>query len=51
MEEAEELCEAKTREELVWEAADLIYFATALMTRGGITVAEVLGELDRRHRK
>jgi phosphoribosyl-ATP pyrophosphohydrolase/phosphoribosyl-AMP cyclohydrolase len=51
MEEAEELCEAKTREELVWEAADLLYFATALMTRAGITVGEALEELDRRHRK
>jgi phosphoribosyl-ATP pyrophosphohydrolase/phosphoribosyl-AMP cyclohydrolase len=50
-EEAEELCTAKTHEELVWEAADLIFFATALMTREGITVAEVLDELDRRHKK
>jgi phosphoribosyl-ATP pyrophosphohydrolase/phosphoribosyl-AMP cyclohydrolase len=51
MEEAEELCAAKTREELVWEAADLIYFATALITREGVTVDEVLDELDRRRKK
>jgi len=51
LEEAEELCTAKTHDEKVWEAADLLYFATALMSREGVTVAEVLDELDRRHRK
>jgi len=50
-EEAEELCTAKTHEEKVWEAADLLYFTTALMTRENITIAEVLNELDRRHKK
>jgi phosphoribosyl-ATP pyrophosphohydrolase/phosphoribosyl-AMP cyclohydrolase len=50
-EEAKELCEAKTHDELVWEAADLLYFATALMTRAGVTVNEILDELDRRHKK
>jgi phosphoribosyl-ATP pyrophosphohydrolase/phosphoribosyl-AMP cyclohydrolase len=51
MEEAEELCTAKTHDEMVWEAADLLYFATVLMTRGGISVQEVIDELDRRHKK
>jgi phosphoribosyl-ATP pyrophosphohydrolase/phosphoribosyl-AMP cyclohydrolase len=51
MEEAKELCEAKTRDEIVWEAADLLYFATVLMTRSGVTVREILDELDRRHKK
>jgi phosphoribosyl-ATP pyrophosphohydrolase/phosphoribosyl-AMP cyclohydrolase len=51
MEEAEELCTAKTHDETVWEAADLLYFATVLMTRSGVTVQEVLDELDRRHKK
>jgi len=51
MEEAEELCEAKTREEIIWEAADLFYFILALATRVGVTVKEILDELDRRHRK
>ncbi|MDR2184143.1 MAG: phosphoribosyl-ATP diphosphatase [Treponema sp.] len=51
MEEAGEVCTAKTHEEVVWEAADLLYFTTALMTREGVTVAEVLDELDRRHKK
>jgi phosphoribosyl-ATP pyrophosphohydrolase/phosphoribosyl-AMP cyclohydrolase len=51
MEEAKELCEAKNRDEIVWEAADLLYFATVLMTRAGVTVQEILDELDRRHKK
>jgi phosphoribosyl-ATP pyrophosphohydrolase/phosphoribosyl-AMP cyclohydrolase len=51
MEEAKELCEAKTHEEIIWEAADLFYFSTVLMTRAGITIDEVLDELDRRHKK
>jgi phosphoribosyl-ATP pyrophosphohydrolase/phosphoribosyl-AMP cyclohydrolase len=50
-EEAEELCTAKTRDELVWEAADLLYFSTVLLTRAGVTVEEVFDELDRRHKK
>jgi phosphoribosyl-ATP pyrophosphohydrolase/phosphoribosyl-AMP cyclohydrolase len=51
MEEANELCAAKNREETIWEAADLFYFATVLMTRAGVTINEVLDELDRRHKK
>jgi phosphoribosyl-ATP pyrophosphohydrolase/phosphoribosyl-AMP cyclohydrolase len=51
MEEAGELCAAKTHGELVWEAADLLYFATVLMTRAGVKTKEVLDELDRRHKK
>jgi len=51
LEEANELCEAKTRGEIVWEAADLLYFSTVLMTRAGVTVQEILDELDRRHKK
>lgn len=50
-EEAEEVCMAKTHDEVVWEAADLLYFTTALMTREGVSVAEVLAELERRRRK
>jgi len=51
LEEAKELCEAKTHDEIVWEAADLLYFSTVLMTRAGVTVQEILDELDRRHKK
>jgi phosphoribosyl-ATP pyrophosphohydrolase/phosphoribosyl-AMP cyclohydrolase len=51
MEEAEELCTAKGHDEVVWEAADLLYFATVLMTRAGVKAEEVLDELDKRHKK
>ena len=51
LEEAEELCAASGREDLVWEAADLLYFATVLLTRAGVGVGEVLDELDRRHKQ
>ncbi|MDR1106893.1 MAG: phosphoribosyl-ATP diphosphatase, partial [Treponema sp.] len=50
-EEAEELCTARGHDEVVWEAADLLYFATVLMTREGVKAGEVLDELDRRHKK
>jgi phosphoribosyl-ATP pyrophosphohydrolase/phosphoribosyl-AMP cyclohydrolase len=51
MEEAEELCAAKSHDEIIWEAADLLYFSTALLTRAGVDVREILDELDRRHKK
>jgi len=51
MEEAQELCDAEKKDEVIWEAADLFYFATVLMTRAGVTISEVLDELDRRHKK
>jgi len=51
MEEAEEVCTAKNHDEVVWEVADLLYFTTVLMTKAGVGVAEVMAELDRRHKK
>ncbi|MDR2542030.1 MAG: phosphoribosyl-ATP diphosphatase [Treponema sp.] len=51
MEEAQELCEAKSREEIIWEAADVLYFSTVLMSRAGVTVQEILDELERRNKK
>ena len=51
MEEAMELCTAKTHSEIVWEAADLLYFTTALITRAGVQAEEVLAELERRNKK
>ncbi|MDR2499868.1 MAG: phosphoribosyl-ATP diphosphatase [Treponema sp.] len=50
-EEAEELCLAENSGQVIGEAADLLYFATVLMTREGVTVEAVLEELDRRHKK
>lgn len=51
MEEAEEVCTAKSREEVVWEVADLLYFTTVLMAKEQVSVPEVMAELDRRHKK
>ncbi len=50
-EEAGELCEAENREEMIWEAADLLYFVSVLMYRDGISWKDVCDELDRRHKE
>ncbi|MCQ2593014.1 MAG: bifunctional phosphoribosyl-AMP cyclohydrolase/phosphoribosyl-ATP diphosphatase HisIE [Treponema sp.] len=50
-EEAEELCEAEGKDEVIWEAADLIYFVNVLMYKEGVTWQDVYDELDRRHKE
>ena len=50
-EEAEELCEADGRDEVIWEAADLIYFVNVLLYKEGVTWKDVYDELDRRHKE
>jgi phosphoribosyl-AMP cyclohydrolase / phosphoribosyl-ATP pyrophosphohydrolase len=47
-EEAAELAEAEGREQVVWEAADVLYFALARLAREGIDLAEIEAHLDRR---
>jgi phosphoribosyl-ATP pyrophosphohydrolase/phosphoribosyl-AMP cyclohydrolase len=49
MEEAYEVCTAKTHGEFVWEAADLLYHTIVLLSRENVDFDEVLDELDRRH--
>ncbi len=49
-EEAEEVTTATDRAGLVWELADLLYHATALMEAEGIALEEVESELRGRHR-
>ena len=52
MEEAEELCdEAESRDEVIWEAADLLYFVSVLMYKEGVSWKDVYDELDRRHKE
>ncbi|MCQ2594420.1 MAG: bifunctional phosphoribosyl-AMP cyclohydrolase/phosphoribosyl-ATP diphosphatase HisIE [Treponemataceae bacterium] len=52
MEEAEELTdEAETREDVIWEFADLFYFLSVLMYQEKITWQDILDELDKRHKK
>jgi phosphoribosyl-ATP pyrophosphohydrolase/phosphoribosyl-AMP cyclohydrolase/histidinol dehydrogenase len=46
MEEAEELCDAKTPEEVAFEAADLIYFALTRAVGAGVTLADIEKSLD-----
>ena len=48
LEEAAELAEAATREDVVWEAADVLYFTAVALARHGVPWADVLSELDRR---
>lgn len=48
LEEAGELGAAQTREEVIGETADVLYFALAAMTRAGVRLEEVEAELGRR---
>lgn len=48
MEEADEFVRAGTGPELVWEAADLVYFMLVRLAQHGIGWDEILGELARR---
>lgn len=50
-EEAEELCEADGKDEVTWEAADLLYFVSVLMYKEGVAWQDVYDELDRRHKE
>lgn len=46
MEEANELCEAKGKEEIAAEAADLFYFAMARCTAAGVSLVDIEKNLD-----
>jgi phosphoribosyl-ATP pyrophosphohydrolase len=48
VEEAFELATAKKKENVVWEAADLLYFVVTCLVNRGVPLADVLGELARR---
>ncbi|KAF9978792.1 trifunctional histidinol dehydrogenase [Mortierella antarctica] len=51
MEEAEELCEATTPEDIAWETADLIYFALVKCVANGVSLRDVEQQLENRSRK
>lgn len=51
MEEAEELTEAKSKDEVAWEAADLIYFVMTKLVQEGVSWADVEANLDSKHFK
>jgi len=46
MEEAEELCDAKTPQEVAFEAADLIYFALTRAVGAGVSLSDIEKNLD-----
>ncbi len=48
VEEAAELGEARSRDEVVWEAADVLYFTVLALARAGVPLEAVVAELDRR---
>jgi len=50
-EEAAELIEAQGRQEIIWEAADLLYFITVLLAKEQIELKDVFRELQRRRQK
>ena len=47
-EEADELARAETREDVIWEAADVLYFTLARLAAAGVDLAEIETHLDRR---
>ena len=47
-EEADELARAQTRDEVIWEAADVLSFPLARLAAEGVDLAEVEAHLDRR---
>lgn len=50
-EEADELARAASRDELVWEAADVLYFTLVRLAAAGVPLSEVEAHLDRRGRR
>ncbi|KAJ3215498.1 trifunctional histidinol dehydrogenase [Clydaea vesicula] len=51
IEEAHELCDATSKEDVAWEAADLIYFALARCTAEGVSLSDIEKHLDLRSKK
>lgn len=50
VEEAEEVTSSTKRDELAWEIADLLYFASVKMQAGGVTIGDVMAQLGARAR-
>lgn len=50
-EEADELALARSREEVIWEAADVLYFTLVKLAAHGVPLAEVERHLDLRARR
>jgi phosphoribosyl-ATP pyrophosphohydrolase/phosphoribosyl-AMP cyclohydrolase len=48
LEEAEEVAEATTRDEVAWECADLLYFMSVRMRAAGVGIDDVMAQLASR---
>jgi phosphoribosyl-ATP pyrophosphohydrolase/phosphoribosyl-AMP cyclohydrolase/histidinol dehydrogenase len=51
LEEAEELCDATTKEDIAWETADLLYFAMVKCISAGVSLSEIENNLLTKSRK
>ncbi|KAI0921049.1 hypothetical protein AcW2_006149 [Taiwanofungus camphoratus] len=51
MEEADELCRAQTKEDVAFEAADLLYFALTRCIAAGVSIADIERSLDKKAKK
>ncbi|KAI0661022.1 histidine biosynthesis trifunctional-protein [Cubamyces menziesii] len=51
MEEADELCRARTKDEVAFEAADLLYFVLTRCVAAGVNIADIERSLDRKAKK
>ena len=51
MEEADELCHAQTKEEVAFEAADLLYFALTRCVAAGVSISDIERSLDQKAKK
>ena len=51
MEEADELCRATSKEDVAFEAADLLYFALTKCLAAGVNIADIERSLDRKAKK
>lgn len=50
-EEADELCRAETKDDIAFEAADLIYFALTRCVAAGVSLADIEDSLDQKAKK
>ncbi|KAI9001050.1 histidine biosynthesis trifunctional-protein [Trametes punicea] len=51
MEEADELCRAETKDDVAFEAADLLYFALTRCVAAGVSIADIERSLDNKAKK
>ncbi|KAH7914192.1 histidine biosynthesis trifunctional-protein [Hygrophoropsis aurantiaca] len=51
MEEADELCRAETKEDVAFEAADLLYFALTKCAAAGVSIKDIERSLDNKAKK